>query len=77
MDDIQYDQSILIQTPFFDFYDAIENYGFNFEEFKANGFSDFVQRTYSVIFIKLRKSYIQRNIVEFRNTVHTLKGVFA
>ncbi len=65
----------LTNVPHFDFNTAIEDFGFDFEPFKANNFHDFVD---SLIddYSTLRKSYIMRNYRQFRSEIHKLKGMF-
>jgi hypothetical protein len=65
----------LTNSPYFDFNTAIEDFGFDFEPFKANNFHDFVE---SLIqdYTNLRKNYILRNYRQFRSEIHKLKGMF-
>lgn len=68
------EDKIFINPPYFDFYDASENYGFDFTSFEENGFSTFIKETYIHDFILFRKSYISRNYTLYRFYSHKFKG---
>jgi hypothetical protein len=66
------------QIPYFDFYDAVANYGFDFHAFKKDGFSGFVNNTFITDFIEFRRAYIKRDYHEkVRKLAHKFKGSFS
>jgi hypothetical protein len=66
----------LKNLPYFDFLEAIENYGFDFAIFSADGFSKFIKETYMNNFIELRKAFILRDFLKIRFYAHKFKGSF-
>jgi hypothetical protein len=66
----------LKNLPYFDFIEAIENYGFDFELFSADGFSKFLRETYLNNFIELRKAFILKDFLKIRFFAHKFKGSF-
>ena len=69
---------IYTQSPYFDFYDAVNSYGFDWDSFKENNFSDFIEKTFIIDFIEFRKSYIKRDYHEkIRKLAHKFKGSFS
>lgn len=70
-------EEILTNVPYYDFYDACENYGFDLADFIKDGFDSFIDSTYIKDLIKLRKSYIIRDYVEVRKIAHKFKGSFS
>ncbi len=68
---------IMTQTPYFDFNDAIENYGFDWDTFSLNNFEEFIVKTFITDFIKFRTSYIKRDYTEgVKRLAHKFKGSF-
>jgi hypothetical protein len=68
---------IFKQIPYFDFYDAVANYGFDFDSFMKNGFSDFVNETLINDYINFRRAYVKRDYHEkVLLFVDKLKGCF-
>ena len=55
---MEYDVENLKNDPFFNFEDAIENYGFDFNIFMLDGFAKFIKETFIDNFINFRKAYI-------------------
>jgi hypothetical protein len=69
---------LMSQSPYFDFNDAIENYGFDWASFSLNNFESFIQKTFITDFIKFRLSYIKRDYHEgVRKLAHKFKGSFS
>ena len=69
---------ILTQLPYFDFNDAIENYGFDWSSFSLNNFESFIKNTFITDFIKFRLSFIKRDYLEgVRKLAHKFKGSFS
>ena len=64
-----------INAPYFDFIEA-ENYGFDIDSFKAEGFKLFVTTTILRDFIRMRKNFISRDIIDVRFMAHKFKGCF-
>lgn len=67
---------LLKNGDLFDFYEAIDNYGFGFEEFAENNFKSFIEVTFITDFISLRKAYLIRDFIQLRLVAHKLKGLF-
>ena len=67
---------ILKKEPYFDFFEAVENYGFDFEEFSLNGFQKLIKEVLLESFIQLRKAFITRDFEKVRFYAHRLKGSF-
>lgn len=65
----------LINLPYYDFVEA-ENYGFDIDSFKADGFKLFVTTTILRDFIRMRKNFIARDIIDVRFMAHKFKGCF-
>ena len=70
-------KEILTQHPYFDFYESIEEYGFDFEGFIKDGFHDFLKDTFIKDFITLRQAYISIDFPRVRFVAHKFKGSFA
>jgi hypothetical protein len=68
---------LFTNRPYFDFYEAIENYGLDFEQLSGDSFSQFIRDSLITDFIVLRKSFLLRNYKEVRDKAHKLKGCFA
>lgn len=66
----------MTNLPYFDFNLAIEDYGLDFQEFSADGFSAFLEETYLDNFIQLRKNFINKDFSKVRFYAHKFKGVF-
>ena len=66
---------LYINAPYFDFIEA-ENFGFDIETFQLEGFKLFVTGTILSDFIRMRKSYIARDIIDVRFIAHKFKGCF-
>lgn len=72
---MNFDKKYLTNPPYFDFVDAEENYGFDFESFQEQSFTSFLQDFISD-YIKLRIAYIARDMNNVRNLTHKFKGIF-
>jgi hypothetical protein len=66
----------LRDNPYFDFNDAQENFGFDYESFSQNGFGQFIKDVFISDFISFRKYYISRNYDKVRFYAHKFKGAF-
>lgn len=64
-----------INQPFYDFIEA-ENFGFDIDSFKSDGFKLFVTTTILRDFIRMRKNFISRDIIDVRFIAHKFKGCF-
>jgi len=73
---MQIDTLKLKNYPFFDFNEAIENYGFDFDSFSTEGFSKFLKETYVDNFIDFRKAFIMKDFNKVRFFAHKFKGSF-
>lgn len=72
------EEPIYIQPPIFDFYDACESLGFDWKSFKENNFTKFIEKTFIIDFIEMRKAYIKRDYYEkVRKLAHLFKGSFS
>jgi hypothetical protein len=60
----------------FNFYIAMEDYGFDFESFANNNFHNFISSTFIGDFISFRKAYLMRDLLQVRFYAHKFKGVF-
>jgi hypothetical protein len=73
-----FNHDIFRQPPYFDFYDAVVNYGFDFDTFKKNNFSSFITNTFLTDFIEFRRAYLKRDYHEkVRKLAHKFKGSFS
>lgn len=72
---LDFDTKYLKQPPYFDFLYAIDESGFDFEEFMTDNFKDFVKE-YIENYTKVRKYYILRDYINFKRASHSLKGIF-
>ncbi len=66
----------LKNLPYFDFEEAVENYGFDFTIFESEGFAKFLCETYINNFIELRKAFIMKDLIKLRFYAHKFKGSF-
>lgn len=66
---------LYINSPFFDFVEA-ENFGFDIETFQQDGFDLFITTTILSDFIRMRKCFISRDIIDVRFIAHKFKGCF-
>jgi hypothetical protein len=73
---MDYDVESLRNTTFFNFNDAIENYGFDFNTFMSDGFAKFIKETFIDNFINFRKAYIMRDYPQLKFYAHKFKGSF-
>lgn len=71
-----YDHHKLADGDYFDFYEASENYGFDFELFIKDNFSKFFEETYLKDFIDMRKYYIKGELENVKFLAHKFKGIF-
>ncbi len=69
------DNPLYINPPYFDFVEA-DNFGFDIETFQYEGFKLFITTTILTDFIRMRKSFIARDIMDVRFIAHKLKGCF-
>ena len=60
----------------FNFYVAMEDYGFDFESFATDNFHNFISSTFIGDFISFRKAYLMRDLLQVRFYAHKFKGVF-
>lgn len=60
----------------YDFQEAIENYGFDFESFAEKNFEKFIESTFITDFISFRRGYLTRDFIQVRFYAHKFKGVF-
>ena len=67
---------LLKNGDLFDFYEAIENYGFDFDDFSANNFENFINTTFINDFIVFRKSYSSKDLNQAQFYAHKFKGLF-
>lgn len=72
----KYDMKYLVNEPYFNFINAIDELGFDFDSFKKNNFREFINN-----FIKqyrdLRTVFIKKDINEFKRKIHAIKGAFS
>jgi hypothetical protein len=68
-------QTLMINNPFYDFVEA-EEFGFDFDSFKNEGFKVFVTSSLLKDFIKFRKNYIIRDMLSLRFIAHKFNGSF-
>lgn len=69
------DNPLYINAPYFDLVQA-ENFGFDIETFQLEGFGIFITKTILCDFIRMRKSFIARDIIDVRFIAHKFKGCF-
>jgi hypothetical protein len=69
-----FEEPVYINEPYYDFFKATDEFGFDFEGFEKNSFGDFITETYLTDFIAFRKAHISRNLVQFRFFAHKFKG---
>jgi hypothetical protein len=73
-----FNQPIFKQSPYFDFYDAVVNFGFDFSAFKKDNFASFINNTFINDFIEFRRAYIKRDYHDkVRKLAHKFKGSFS
>jgi hypothetical protein len=73
-----FNQEIFRQSPYFDFYEAVVNFGFDFETFSKNNFCAFITSTFLTDFIEFRRAYLKRDYHEkVRKLAHKFKGSFS
>ena len=60
----------------FDFYEAIDSYGFDFDTFSEKNFESFVQSIVITDFTAFRRNYLMRDFFQVRFYAHKFKGVF-
>ena len=75
MSDFPFDTKYLINEPYFNFYNAIEELGFEFESFQQENFREFIDN-FSNNYFKMRISYIKRDYFNLKKFLHSLKGIF-
>jgi len=71
------DPDKLKKGDIFDFDLAANTYYFPVDELIQDGFKDFITTKILGEFIKIRKSFVQKNYPEVRNLSHKLKSVFS
>ena len=67
---------LLKNGDLYDFNEAIDNYGFDFDNFSEKNFESFIQTTFITDFIMFRKSYLMRDFIQVRFYAHKFKGLF-
>ena len=67
---------LLKNGDLYDFNEAIDNYGFDFDNFAERNFESFIQTTFITDFIMFRKSYLTRDFIQVRFYAHKFKGLF-
>ena len=67
---------LLKNGDLYDFNEAIDNYGFDFDNFSEKNFESFIQTTFVTDFIMFRKSYLTRDFIQVRFYAHKFKGLF-
>ena len=67
---------LLKNGDLYDFNEAIDNYGFDFDNFSEKNFESFIKTTFITDFITFRKSYLQRDFIQVRFYAHKFKGLF-
>ena len=70
-----FEDPLFINPPYFNFYEATENFGFDFSPFEEDNFSKFITDTYLTDFIIFRRNFIRRNYIEVKSKAHKLKGM--
>lgn len=70
-----FDEKYLKELPYFDFIYAINESGFDFEDFMADNFKDFIKE-FIDNYTKVRKFFILRDLVNYKRAAHSLKGIF-
>lgn len=70
-----YEEPVFINPPYFNFFEATDSYGFDFVSFEDNQFSKFINDTFLVDFITMRKAFIQRHYKDVKDKAHKLKGM--
>lgn len=70
------DPKMMKNLPYFDFEEAIENYGFDFELFSQDGFARLISEIFIDNFIEFRKAFLCRDFNKLRFFVHKFKGSF-
>lgn len=69
-------KDLLKNGDIYNFDEAIETYGFDFESFAENNFEKFIETTFLNDFIIFRKSYLIRDFLQVRFYAHKFKGIF-
>ena len=67
---------LLKNGDLYDFNEAIDNYGFDFDNFSEKNFENFIKTTFITDFIIFRKSYLMRDFIQVRFYAHKFKGLF-
>jgi hypothetical protein len=67
---------LLKNGDLYDFNEAIDNYGFDFDNFSEKNFESFIKTTFITDFITFRKSYLMRDFIQVRFYAHKFKGLF-
>jgi hypothetical protein len=73
---MEYPESILKEYPYYDFHEAIEECGFDFDQFVENGFKEFLNYVYLGDFLKLRESFLDQDLNNFYFIAHKFKSSF-
>jgi hypothetical protein len=71
-----YPPELLKNGDLYDFYEAIENYGFDFDDFSDNNFENFINTTFINDFIIFRKSFSIKDLNQVKFYAHKFKGLF-
>ena len=66
---------LLKNLPYYDFIEA-EDFGFDLESFQNDGFKVFVNSSVIRDFIKMRKNFVERDMISLRFIAHKFKGCF-
>lgn len=56
-----FNDPVFINEPYFNFFIAVEDWGFDFTSFEQDGFKAFLKQTYLEDFIGLRRGHISRD----------------
>lgn len=69
-------KELLKNGELYDFYTAIEEFGFDWEEFSNNNFQILIEETFINNFISFRKGYLERDFTKMQFFSHKFKGQF-
>lgn len=69
-------EDLLKNGELYNFIEAEEDYGLDFEDFSTNNFKEFIENTFKKDFIAFRKAYLLRDMKTVRFYAHKFKGSF-
>ncbi len=75
MSEFPFDIKYLINEPYFNFHNAVEELGFEFENFQQENFKEFIDN-FCNNYYKTRISFIKRDYFQLKRHLHSLKGIF-